>query len=209
MKYHNFDKVSDVLSQVMKQSGIDVGISQIALFNLWSEVVGKRFLKTTKAIKLHGKTLTIATKSPSVTQELVMFKADILKKLSMLTQNLDIKIEEIAFNHKIWAEINKTSEKKEEFEYRKYLPAPKDGDIAQIELPQSIKEEIEKSFENTENISDEMKQKIIKTISDDIKRQIWKKERNYPLCENCFIPLDYVDEGQEPLCPVCKNILKK
>jgi hypothetical protein len=206
LKYHNFDKIGDILPDVMKQSGINVGISQIALFNLWNEVVGKRFLRTTKAIKLHGKTLTIATKSPAVTQELVMFKADIMKKLSILTKNLEIEVSDLVFNHKVWNEINKTHQKKEEFEYRKYLPAPKDGDIANIELPQNIKEEIEKSFENTANLTEEMKQKIIKTISDDIKRQIWKKERGYPLCQKCFIPLDYIDEGQEPLCPACKNV---
>lgn len=205
MKYHNFDKLGDILSTVAKQSGMNVGISQIALFNLWSQVVGNRFYKTTKAIKINGKTLTIATKSPAVTQELIMFKADILKKLDMMTKNLDIKIEDIIFNHKIWNEINKESNIKEEIQYRKYLPAPTDFDIEQIEIPQNIKEEIEKSFENTQNLSDEVKQKIINTTINDIKRQIWRKERNYPLCSKCFMPMDYIEEGQAQLCPVCKN----
>lgn len=206
MKFHNFDKIGDILPDVLKKAGINVGISQIALFNLWAEVVGKRFLRTTKAIKLHRKTLTIATKSPAVTQELVMFKADLLKKLSILTQNLEIKVEDIHFNHKVWSEVTTDKIAKEQYEYRKYLPAPKDGDIAQIELPQNIQDEIAQSFVNTENLTEEMKQKIIKTISDDIKRQIWKKENGYPLCQKCFIPLDYIDEGQEPICPVCKNV---
>lgn len=207
MKYHNFDKLSDVLMNVAKQSGLDAGISQTVLFNLWSETVGNRFKKTTKAVKIHNKILTVATKSPSVTQELSMFKMDILKKLDVLTQNLDIKIKEIIFNHKIWDEINKNNEEIKEFSYRKYLPAPSDADLAKIELPQKMKEEIENSFVNTQNLPEEVKQKIIKTVSNDIKCQIWKKERNYPVCRKCFMVLDFIDEGKEPICPVCSASL--
>jgi NADH pyrophosphatase NudC (nudix superfamily) len=205
LKYHNFDKIGDVLSSVAKQSGMNFGISQIALFSLWAEVVGVRFKKNTKAIKINGKTLTIATKSSTVTQELSMFKADILKKLENMTKNLDIKIDEIIFNHKIWNEINKASEKTEETQYRKYLPAPSDFEVEQIEIPQNIKEEIEKSFKNTQNLSEDVKEKIVKTVINDIKRQIWRKERNYPVCSKCFVPMDYIEEGQELLCPVCKS----
>ena len=205
MKYHNFDKLGDILSTVAKESGLDVGISQIALFNLWSEAVGKRFKRTTKAIKIHNKVLTIATKSPTVTQELTMFKGDVLKKLTMLTQNLDIEIKEIIFNHKIWAEMENKANKKEEIQHRKYLPSPSNVDLEKIELPKSIKEEIEYSFKDTQNLTEEVKQKIVKTITDDIKRQIWKKERNYPVCIKCSMVLDFVDEGEEPICPVCKN----
>ena len=205
MKFHNFDKLGDILSNVAQKSGMNFGISQIALFNLWPEVVGTRFQKNTKAIKINGKVLTIATKSSTVTQELSMFKVDILKKLEIMTKNLGIKIEEIIFNHKIWNEVNQKAEKKEESHYRRYLPAPTDFDIDQIEIPQNIKTEIEQSFENTHNLSEEMKEKITKTIVNDIKRQIWRKERNYPLCSKCFVPMDYIDEGQALLCPVCKN----
>lgn len=205
MKYHNFDKLGDILSSVAKQSGLDSGISQIALLNLWSEVVGSRFKKNTKAIKINGKILTIATKSSTVTQELSMFKADIIKKFDAMTKNLNIKIEDIIFNHKIWSEVNKEAVKKEEIQYRRYLPAPSDFDIEQIEIPQNIKEDIEKSFENTQNLTEEVKQKIVQTIIKDIKRQIWRKERNYPICSKCFMPMDYIEDGQEPICPVCKS----
>lgn len=205
MKYHNFCKLGDVLSDVAKKSGLESGISQIALFGLWAEVVGGRFKSSTKAIKIQNKTLTIATKSPSVTQELSFFKADVLKKMQVLTKNLNIEIKEIIFNHKIWNELNKENNKKEEIQYRKYLPSPSDFDIEKIEIPQNIKEELEKSFEKTENLSEEIKQKIIKTVINDIKRQIWKRERNYPVCEKCFTVLDFIDEGEENLCPVCKS----
>lgn len=205
MKFHNFDKLGDILSGVAKQSGMNFGISQIALFSLWPEVVGVRFKKNTKAIKINGKVLTVATKSSTVTQELSMFKADILKKLETMTKNLDIKIEEIIFNNKIWNEVTQKAEKTQEVEYRRYLPAPTDFDIEQIEIPQNIQADIEKSFINTQNLSEEIKEKITKTIINDIKRQIWRKERNYPLCSKCFVPMDYIEEGQESICPVCKK----
>ena len=209
MKYHNFDKLGDVLMAVAKKSGLEAGISQTVLFNLWTEAVGSRFRKNTKPVKIHNKTLTIATKSPSVTQELSMFKADIMKKLDVLTKNLDIKIKEIIFNHKVWDEIHQNSGTKEEISYRKYLPAPSDADLAKIELPQNLKEEIEKSFEKTENLSEEIKQKIIKTVSNDIKSQIWKRERNYPVCKKCFMVLDFIEEGKESICPVCSATINK
>lgn len=207
MKYHNFDKLSDVLTTVARQSGLDAGISQMALFKLWSEAVGNRFKKTTKPIKLHNRVLTIATKSPAVTQELTMFRVDILKKLEMFSKNLDIEIKEIIFNHKIWGEMEQKAMAKEEFSHRKYLPAPSDVDLLKIELPQSIRAEIEQSFVSTQNLSEETKQKIIQTITMDIKRQIWKKEHNYPVCTKCSMVLDFIDEGEEPICPVCKNFL--
>lgn len=206
MKYHNFDKLGDVLMTVAKKSGLDAGISQTVLLNVWAEAVGNRFKNTTKAVKIHNKILTIATKSPVVTQELSMFKTDILKKLDVLTKNLDIKIKEITFNHKIWDEINKTYEEKTEFSYRKYLPAPSDADLAKIELPANIKEEVENSFVGTENLSEEIKQRMIKTVLNDIKSQIWKRERNYPVCGKCFMVLDFIDEGKEPICPVCSTL---
>ncbi len=206
MKYHNFDKLGDILMTVAKQSGLDAGISQTVLLNIWSETVGNRFKSTTKAVKIHNKILTIATKSPAVTQELSMFKTDILKKIQILTKNLDLKINEIIFNHKIWNEINKTGEEKTEFLYRKYLPAPSNADLARIELPSNIIEEVENSLVGTENLSEEIKQRMIKTVLNDIKSQIWKKERNYPVCKKCFMVLDFIDEGKEPICPVCSSL---
>lgn len=204
MKYHNFDKISDILSDVAKKSGMDFGVSQMALFNVWPSIVGNRFKNTSKAIKISGKTLTVATKSPSITQELSMFKAEILEKIEKTAKNLNIKVSEINFNHKIWAEIGKKyNEAKQEEQKIKYLPAPSTSDIEDVEVPDSIIQEIEQSI--SKGFDDELQNKMFTTMINDIKRQIWKRERGYPVCVKCAMVLDFIEEGVDPICPVCKN----
>lgn len=204
MKFNDFDKVGDILSSVAKKSGLDNGLSQLAFFNVWSEIVGQRFKNTSKAIKINGNTLIVATRSPAITQELSMFKADILKKIQKTTQKLDINIKDIQFNHKVWREIGKKyNEAKKEDERITYLPTPTDSDIEKIEVPDSIAEEIRNSISNT--FEEELRQKMFTTMINDIKRQIWRRERNYPTCVKCSMVLDFIEEGVEPICPVCRN----
>lgn len=204
MKYHNFDKLSQIVEELAKKNHWDIYSQKMVLFNLWDEIIGNRFKKTTKPFKIKNTTLIVSTKSVMVSQELEFQKKVIIEKISKFTKNLDIKITDVLFNHLSWQNLSNNTSFPQKIERRKYLPFPNEDDIKNIKLPDNLIENIKNSLESSQNLTNEIKQKIINTVFCDIKRQIWKKENNYPICEKCGLVLDYIEQKEGPiLCSVC------
>ena len=137
LNYHNFEKLSQIVEELSKKNHWDIYSQKMVLFNLWDEIIGNRFKKTTKPYKIKNTTLIISTKSVMVSQELEFQKKIILEKISKFTKNLDIKITDLVFNHLSWQNITNNTILPQKIERRKYLPVPNENDIENRKLPEN------------------------------------------------------------------------
>lgn len=204
----NFNSLNDILGGVVQKLGIDRGMQQITFLNFWPQVVGPRFSDKTKAISVskkgHANILVVAVASSALAQELNMFKLDILKKLYPIAKSLDLDIKDIVFNFKIWEEVTKKDELLNKSITESYLRNPSDEDLKDIEVPETIIEQVKESV-NSQKFSDKtLKNRMIATALRDVRVQIWKKNNGYPFCEGCGIPLNYRPIEGRVLCPACK-----
>ncbi len=200
-----FGSINDVLNTVVKDLGIDKAFKKNTLLGFWSQIVGSRFCDKSKAvgvIEKYGKEiLLVAVCSHSVSQELYMFKDDIIKKLYPIAKSLGIDIKDIIFTPKLWEKSQKQFHDNTEGYYEKIKKDPKPGELEEIEVPDVIV----KSIIDSINIDDEeLKERAFKLAVNDVKLQIWKKNNGYPSCVKCGIPVNYINTQEEPLCPSCK-----
>jgi hypothetical protein len=201
-------KVNTILDEVARSLGIERGIKEITLINFWPEVVDERFINKTKAISVISKrgydTLFVAVSSSSVSQELFFIKRNILSKLSPIAFSLGFKIKDIIFDTKIWDEINKENNNKEDEITHFFVKNPKTEDLKDISVPESIVDSIKESIESQNFSIPELKDRILNTVIIDIKTQIWRKNNGFPSCSKCGIPINYYSQDKENLCPICK-----
>ena len=78
----------------------------------WSDVVGHKLAELSRPIGLSkDKTLIVACKNSMISQELYLNKIRILKSVQFYAENLQLKVDDICFSHKIWEKYNNTEEK--------------------------------------------------------------------------------------------------
>lgn len=206
--YTGFESLGDIMGGVTKKLGIERGLKEITLLKIWPKLVGKRFENSSRAISIINKgkidILFVAVKSSVVSQELYMFKFDILKKIKLSADSLGFNITDINFSTKFWETEVKAEEEKNEEYMNFYTIEPTDEEMQEIEVPQNIIDLAKKSI-SYQNFSDEkLKNRMLNTVINDIKTQIWRKNKGFPCCEGCGIPLTHVRETEKPLCPACK-----
>ena len=202
------DSLKDIMGGLTKKIGLDFKMRESVFFNSWSEIVGFRFKNNTRAVMIKSKnninTLVVAVKSPVISQELFLFKKDLLNKIENYSKPLGLIIDDIYFDAKLWREYKKEEHQSSNDEGIRYLKEPYDIDLEHIEIPTSILEDIEKSLEKVHFGDENLKNRMKKLMIKDVKSEIWKKENNYPSCEKCGITLNYIIEGEPVLCPSCK-----
>lgn len=200
------DSMKNILSSLTKKIGLDKKMKETIFFGSWVEIVGFRFKKNTKALMIRNKsganTLVVAVKSSAVAQDLFLFKKDLLEKAKFYSNPLGIKIDDIYFDAKLWESEKKRE--KEELKKEKKWREPSFEEIERIQIPQTLLEEIEESLYLANFADNSLKERMKKTMIDDIKSQIWKRENNYPTCQKCGITLNQFDVETSNLCPSCK-----
>jgi len=188
--------------------GIEEGLKQITLLNFWPQIVGPRFEKISKAISVQkrgdGHVLMVAVLSSSVSQELYMFKGDILRKLEHISKSLDFDIKDIIFSVKLWEEFHYTKKETKKPVTEVYKKLPSEKELEEIEVPESIVKSISDSIKGQAFESNELRERVYNTILNNIKLQIWKKNKGYPFCAKCGIPVNYRNLEGETLCPSCE-----
>jgi hypothetical protein len=147
--------------------------------------------------------LLVAVQTPSVSQELMMFKGSILKKVCTVAYPLEFKPRDIIFNQKLWYEFMDQPEKEEE-SIHVFVKKPTDSELDGVQVPENVIEQIKDSIASQNFSTSEMKQCMMQMILKDIKVQIWRKNNGFPVCENCGITLNVYRKGEKNLCPSCK-----
>ena len=105
--YSQFESAEDILSALKKKLQPKKQSKVLTLFLAWREIVGQKLAEFSKPIGLtKDKTLIVACKNSMISQELYFQKQSILKRTQSYAQNLQLKVEDICFSHKIWEKYN-------------------------------------------------------------------------------------------------------
>ena len=199
--------INSVLNGVIRKLGVDRGLRESTLKNMWPEVVGDKFKKSSKLVSVIKKgnydVLLVAVYTASVSQELMLFKSSLLKKISPIAHSLEFFPKDIIFNTKMWMEFYEETDKIEESVHI-LIKKPIDSELKDIQVPENLINQIKESISSQNFSTPEMKDRMMNTILKDIKTQIWRKNNGFPICENCGIPLNIYKKDETPLCPSCK-----
>jgi len=206
------NKVNNVLEKLKVSLGLDLGMKKQEFSKHWSKIVGTKFKNNTKVASIVSKfgkeTLYVAVSSSAVAQELSFFKKDLIQKIQKVTNVFNIT--EIVFDYKLWEELVRESEevvekviepKEKIYKIKKTFS---EEELENIKLSEEELKIVEKSFENQSFFSDEMEKNFRKMIIKNLKIQKWQKQNNFPVCEECGVPLTLYSPDKKNICPSCK-----
>ena len=109
--YSQFESAQEILSELRKKLQPKKQSKVLTLFLAWNEIAGQKLAQFSKPIGLtRDKTLIVACKNSMISQELYLKKQVILTRTQSYAQNLQLKVEDICFSHKIWGKYNSDKE---------------------------------------------------------------------------------------------------
>lgn len=75
-------KLGTVVDSVLKKYGLDKKLKEVAVLNMWEDVVGEKISEVAKAVKIKKGILFVSVENSSWRSELNFMKNDIIKKLN-------------------------------------------------------------------------------------------------------------------------------
>ena len=181
--YSEMDSLGCVMDTVLQNSNLKQGVKKATLFKFWNKVVGKKFESVSEITALNvtpEKTiLTVACANAAVTSELTMFKTQLIKKMNVYANPLDINIDDILFSHKIWQTTPKNSfENKTPIQTENPYLENLDGfEPDKIELDEDEIKQIKANVESNSALTPQQKERLLNSIINDIKVQKFLKSK--------------------------------
>lgn len=103
--YTKFQYIDELIAQLGEQKEFKRAIRRSNLYKFWAKVVGEKFAKYSKPYSmLKGNIMIIACKTPTVAQELLLRKTQLLNKLKPYTESLKMNVTDLKFDSKRWSE---------------------------------------------------------------------------------------------------------
>ncbi|MCK7521090.1 MAG: DUF721 domain-containing protein [Ignavibacteriales bacterium] len=183
-----------IIERLNKSLGVEKKLNEIALLNMWPEIVGNMFKNKSKALSVMKKggydVILVSVANSVVSQELYLHKRDIVNKLFKTGKSLNLDIRDVIFTPKFWNEDKKPTEtaKKTGKVIHHFIKTPIEADLKDIEISEDVIKSINESLDKQEFLTAEQRKNVEKTIINDIKTQIWKKNNGFPICAKCAIP---------------------
>ena len=82
-KEQNAEKLSDIISGILKNRGWEPKVREHRVFPIWEKVVGKDIAKNSAPNRIDRGLLVVVTKNPTWTQQLTMMKKKIIDKINV------------------------------------------------------------------------------------------------------------------------------
>lgn len=103
--YTNFEDAESIINNILNSKDLKKAITRNNLYKFWDKIVGKKFSEKSKPYgMLGGGILVIACANSAVAQELMLQKFQIMQKFTPYLKSLHIKVNDIKFDQKKWAE---------------------------------------------------------------------------------------------------------
>ncbi len=82
MRKSNTQKISEVIEEYLKNSGLTPKLKKARIINHWEELIGKAIAKRTTSIYIKKKTLFVSLNSSVVKNELMMMRQQIIDAIN-------------------------------------------------------------------------------------------------------------------------------
>lgn len=103
--YTKFQNIEDIIADLMKNAAIRKAITRANLCKFWKKVAGEKFAQNSKPYSMmKGSIMVIACKTPTVAQELMLRKTQLLVNFKPYVESLDMKLTDLKFDAKKWVE---------------------------------------------------------------------------------------------------------
>ena len=91
--YTNFQNIDDIIADLMKHAAIRKAITRANLCKFWKKVAGEKFAQNSKPYSMiKGSIMVIACKTPTVAQELMLRKTQLMVKFKPYVESLDMRL---------------------------------------------------------------------------------------------------------------------
>ena len=103
--YTNFQNIDEIIEDMMKNAAIRKAMTRANLYKFWAKVAGEKFAQNSKPYSMtKGSVMVIACKTPTVAQELMLRKTQLLVKFKPYVESLNMKLTDLRFDAKKWVE---------------------------------------------------------------------------------------------------------
>jgi len=146
-KEHNAEKLSDIISGIIKNQGWESKVREHRVFPIWDEVVGDEIAKNSAPNRIDRGLLVVVTKNPTWTQQLTMMKKKIINKINEALDDEIVK--DIRFIQGEIPQLKKTEVTPKKSKEDKLKSSPEIDPKELNELTKDIKdEELKEILEN-------------------------------------------------------------
>ena len=103
--YTKFQYIDELIAQLGEEKEFKRAIKRSNLYKFWAKVAGEKFSEYSKPYSmLKGNIMVVACKNPTVAQELMLRKQDLLIKLKPYVESLKMNVSDLKFDSKKWNE---------------------------------------------------------------------------------------------------------
>lgn len=103
--YTKFQYMDEIIAKLMEKTEIRKAITRSNLCKFWRKVAGEKFAKNSKPYSMiKGSIMVIACKTPTVAQELMLRKTQLLVKFKPYVESLNMKLTDLRFDAKKWVD---------------------------------------------------------------------------------------------------------
>ena len=166
MKKHNpTSHISEILNkttfgEMMKGNKMGSVIKHSTIFSFWNNIVGAKFSRITKPYAIKYNKLYVSAKSPVVVQELILYKAKIIRNINSYSLPLGIEIKDIVFSYKIFAVSNPITDGQIEDKPIEITQMQ----IENLKIDNDIKQAIENNVDKIKFLNEEQKARFANKI---------------------------------------------
>lgn len=101
--YTKFQYMDEIIAKLMEKAEIRKAITRSNLCKFWRKVAGDKFAQNSKPYSMiKGSIMVIACKTPTVAQELMLRKTQLLVKFKPYVESLNMKLTDLRFDAKKW-----------------------------------------------------------------------------------------------------------
>lgn len=202
-KAKSFNRVDNVLNQVLGTLGLDRRLKEHTVMNLWPVIIGEPWASRSRSLFIDAEgQLVVTVSDASLGQELSLMKPSIIKKLRQTGQSLGVNITGLRFDLKHF--------------YRKDLPEEQDRES--LILPEPTQAELDELALNTEELEQlsqlnqslaadaqsnaPASRRVLAVFEQELRIRHWRRIKGFPLCAACQLPARSLRSG-ERICMPC------
>lgn len=106
IQYLKIKYMDDIIEDLMKNAAIRKAITRANLCKFWNKVAGEKFAQHSRPYSMiKGSIMVIACETPTVAQELMLRKTQLLVKFKPYVESLKMKLTDLRFDSKKWVDL--------------------------------------------------------------------------------------------------------
>lgn len=208
-KNKGFTSLGSLISQYSKHIDLDRGLREVALKKIWNDIIDNVFKENTILLGIKttaiGDVLLVSAKSSVVCQEFLIHKKNIINKVAVSAYSLGFDVKDISVSTKFWEEKKQSSVyNSNSSNYNVFIGNPTESELSELIIPESVLSGLKNAINEKVYPDKEIRDKLLNIAINDIKTQIWRKNKGFPSCKKCGITVNYFLSEGDILCPSCK-----